>query len=228
MTRVQVRCLMTAATFGLGMIAAGACHDNSLGPTVPASVTAVSGDAQTVLVGNRASAPLVAVVKNSDGAPLPNVTVSWAVKSGGGSLNSVSGTTDANGEAQTTYLSGVTAGTSKVSVKAGGQIATFTLTLAADTVAILSAFGGNGAAALIGNPLTLTAKATDRFGNAIKDVVVDWSASGGALKTATATTDSTGQAANQITVGPDPGDYTVTAASRFNTVTFTVTAIASP
>ena len=87
---------------GLGVLsittALGACGaDKKLGPTVPAVVSVVSGDSQTVLVGNRPSAALIAAIKNSDGSPLPNVPVRWSVASGGGSLVTVVGTTDANG-----------------------------------------------------------------------------------------------------------------------------------
>jgi hypothetical protein len=215
-----------AALLGAAVFAA-ACGDHSLGPNVPASVSRVAGDSQTVLVGNRPSAPLVAAVRNSDGSALPNVAVNWSVL-GGGSLTAVTTTTNANGEAQATYLSGAVVGTARVEAKAAGHAGTFTVFLAPDTIAILSAFGGNGSAALIGFPLALTARATDRFGNAVQGVAVSWSASGGTLQATSATTDSTGKATNAITVGPAAGNYTVTAASRFNTVTFTVTAIASP
>ena len=227
MTRQAIR--LVAMTIVVGAVAtAAACGDHTLAPTVPSSVSAVSGDSQSILVGNRSSAPLVAVVKNTSGSPLPNVTVNWSVTSGGGSLTNVTTTTDANGQTQTTYLSGATADTVKVSASSGGRSHAFTITLLADTVAVLSPLQGNGSAALVGFPLTVIAEATDRFGNTIPGVAVTWSSSGGTLQTTTATTDSIGRATNVITVGPDAGDYTVTASSRFNTITFTVTAIASP
>ena len=227
MTRHSLRLLVVAAIGGSVITAAG-CGDHALGPNVPDSVSAASGDSQQILVGNRASAPLVAVVKNSSGSPLAGITLNWSVTSGGGSLSSVSTTTDANGQAQTTYLSGAVADTVKVTASTGDRSHAFTLELLADTIPVLSALQGNGSAALVGYPLTVIARATDRFGNPIKGVAVNWSASGGTLQTTTATTDSVGKASNVITVGPNAGNYTVTAASRFNTVTFTVTAIAAP
>jgi hypothetical protein len=227
MTRHATRLAVMGAIAG-AVITAAACGDHKLGPTVPDSVTAASGDSQTVLVGNRSSAPLVAVVRNSSGAPLANVPVDWAVTSGGGSLTDVTTTTDANGQTQTTYLSGALADTARVTALTGGRAHVFTIRLLADTAAILSALQGNGAAALVGFSLTVVAKATDRFGNAIQGVAVDWSTTGGTLDSTTATTDSLGQAKNRINVGPNAGDYTVTASSRFNSVNFTVTAIAPP
>jgi hypothetical protein len=207
--------------------AAAACGDHPLGPTVPDVVAAASGDSQTVLVGNR-PATLVAVVKNSSGAPLANIPVRWSVTGGGGSVSSVSTTTDANGQTQTTYFSGALVDTARVTASTGDRSHQFIVKLAADTVAFLSALQGNGAAALVGYPLTLVAKATDRFGNVIPGVPVTWSTSGGTLETTSATTDSIGRASNVITVGPDTGNYTVTATSTHNTITFVVTAIASP
>jgi hypothetical protein len=116
----------------------------------------------------------------------------------------------------------------KISASTGQRAHLFTIKLLADTEAILSALQGNGSAALVGDSLTIIAKATDRFGNIIPGVAIDWSTSGGTLDKTSATTDSLGRATNVITVGPDTGNYVVTASSRFNTITFTVTAIASP
>jgi adhesin/invasin len=209
----------------VGTIAA--CGDNKLGPSTPAVVAKVSGDSQTVLVGNRASAPLVAEIKNSDGAPLPNIPVSWAVISGGGSLATVVDTTDVNGQVRNTYLSAAIAATAKVTAAASGQSGTFTLTLAPDTVGTISTYAGNGAAALVGVQLTLVARAADRFGNPMKGVDVSWSSNRGTLQTASGVTDSTGKTTNVFTVGPDTGKVAVLASSRFNAITFTVTALPS-
>ena len=213
--------------FAGAVVVAAACGDNKLGPEVPASVTKISGDAQTLLVGNGGSAPLVAQIKNSDGSALPNVQVTWAVISGGGSIATIVDTTDANGQVSNTYLSAAIVATAKVVAAAAGQSATFSITLAPDTVGAISTYGGNGAAALLGDSLKLTAKATDRFGNAIKNVNVTWSTSSGTLRASSGVTDSTGQATNVIIVGPDTGKIAVTAVSRFNTVTFTVHALST-
>ncbi|HKW49861.1 MAG TPA: Ig-like domain-containing protein [Gemmatimonadaceae bacterium] len=213
------------AVFALAVAAVIACGDNKLGPSVPASVSRVSGDSQTVLVGNRASAPLVALVKNTDGSPLPNVQVRWSVVSGGGSLTTIVDTTDVNGKVSNTYLSAAIVATAKVAAVAGGQSGEFTVILAPDTTGTITAFGGDGAAALVGNALTLTAKAVDRFGNAIKGIDVTWTTSSGQLQVQTGTTDSTGKTTNVITVGPDTGKVAIVATSRFNSITFTVSAL---
>ncbi|HEY7234795.1 MAG TPA: Ig-like domain-containing protein [Gemmatimonadaceae bacterium] len=213
------------ALFTLSIGAIAACGDNKLGPTVPASVSRVSGDSQTVLVGDRSSAPLVAEIKNSDGSPLPNIPVRWSVVSGGGSLATLLDTTDVNGQVRMTYLSPAIAGEAKISAEASSRSTTFLVTLSPDTVGAIFALEGDGAAALVGYQLTLIAKATDRFGNAMKGIDVTWAASSGSLQVATGTTDSTGRASNVITVGPDTGKVAITATSRFNAITFTVSAL---
>jgi hypothetical protein len=63
--------ILRLAAFALAVAVVVACGESKLGPNVPASISRVSGDSQTLLVGNRASAPLVAVVKNSSGSPFP-------------------------------------------------------------------------------------------------------------------------------------------------------------
>lgn len=223
-----VRAALSLGILSLGS-ALGACGDHKIGPNVPASVAASSGDNQTILAGNVASAPLVAVVKNSDGSALPNVEVRWSVGSGGGSIQTVVDTTNANGQASTIYYSPAPAGTAKVNATAGGESHQFTMTIVADTnVGTLIAYGGNNAAALVGSPLTLTARAIDRFGNVIKGVDVSWTTSSGQLKASSGTTDSTGKTTNVITVGPDTGKVSIVATSKFNAVTFTVSSVATP
>ena len=221
---IHRRAIVCAVGLSLGA-AVGACRDKKLGPDVPASVALISGDSQSILAGDRASAPLVAQINNSDGAPLPNVPVRWAVVTGGGSLETLVDTTNANGQASTTYLSPAIAGKATVSAAAAGQSRGFTLLIASDTVGTLSAYSGDGAAALVGFQLTLVAKASDRFGNPMKGVDVAWSSSDGLLQLSSGVTDSVGNAKNIITVGPDTGRVSIVASSRFNAVTFTVTAL---
>jgi len=220
------RAAASLALLSLGA-ALGACGDKKLGPSVPASVNIVSGDSQTVLAGNHASIPLVAAIVNNDGSPLPNVTVRWSVTTGGGSLETVVDTTDVNGQSSTIFRSPALVGTATVTASAGQEGHPFTVLIVADTTGSLFAFGGDGAAALVGVPLTLTARATDRFGNPMSGVDVTWSSSSGQLQATSGTTDSTGTTSNVITVGPDTGSVSVTATSRFNSVTFTVFALPS-
>lgn len=219
-----MRAAVAAALLSIGAVL-GACGDKKLGPNVPATIAAVSGDSQTVLAGDRATAPLVAQVNNTDGTPLANEEVRWSVTSGGGSLVRLVDTTNVNGQAQTTYLSPALAGVARVNATSASQTHTFIVTVAADTIGQLSAYGGDGAAALVGSQLTLVARATDRFGNPMKGVDLTWITSSGSLQASSGVTDSTGKASNVVTVGPDTGKVSIVAGSRFNAVTFTVSAL---
>ena len=186
--------------------AIGACGDNKLGPSTPASVSIVSGDTQSILVGDQASQPLIVGINNSDGSPLANIPVTWAVISGGGSLQPVTDTTDVNGQARAMYLSPAIAGTAKVTAAAARQVGTFTLIVAADTVGSISAFAGDGSAALVGFQLTLIAKATDRFGNAIPGVALSWSASSGILQLPSNATTPRARRRTSSRSDPTPGE----------------------
>ena len=219
-----VRAAVTAVLLSLGALL-GACGDRKLGPNVPSSILLVSGDSQTVLAGDHATAPLVAQVNNTEGVPLPNVEVRWAVVSGGGSLLTLVDTTNANGQVLSTYLSPAVAGLAKVSAASGGAANTFFVTVAADTTGQLTAYAGDGAAALVGYQLTLVVKAVDRFGNPMQGVDVSWNTSSGLLQASSGVTDSTGKASNVVTVGPDTGKVSIVASSRFNAVTFNVSAL---
>ena len=67
---------------------------------------------------------------------------------------------------------------------------------------------------------------TDRYGNAIKGIVVAWASTSGALSAASDTTDSTGIASSTLTVGSATGQYTATAtAPGLSPTPFTITVV---
>jgi adhesin/invasin len=94
-------------------IALGACN-SSEGPPVPGGVTAVSGNEQFAVVGSPAANPLVVLVSDQNGSPLPNAPVNWTVTSGGGSVADTSSTSDASGHATMSYTAGARTGTATV------------------------------------------------------------------------------------------------------------------
>ena len=94
-------------------IALGACN-SSEGPPVPGGVTAVSGNDQFAVVGSPAANPLVVLVSDQNGSPLPNTPVSWKVTSGGGSVTDTSSTSDASGHATVSYTAGARPGAATV------------------------------------------------------------------------------------------------------------------
>ena len=87
-------------------LALGACNSSTEGPPVPGGVTAISGNNQFALVNSPASNPLVVLVIDQNGSPLPSTPVIWKVTSGGGSVADTTSTSDASGYATMTYTAG--------------------------------------------------------------------------------------------------------------------------
>src|SRR5207249_8795640 len=80
-------------------------------PGAPAHLTKFSGDGLTGQVGTTLSTPHTVLVTDANSNPVPNVTVSWAAASGGGSVNPTTSQTDVNGHASTIRTLGATPGT---------------------------------------------------------------------------------------------------------------------
>ncbi len=92
------------------------------------AISAVSGGGQVAVINQSFTQPLVARVVDTNGAAVPNATVSFAVNGGNATLSSTSATTDASGNASVTAKAGATAGVSTVNATVGNFTATFTLT----------------------------------------------------------------------------------------------------
>ena len=103
------------AAFALLAFALGACNSSTTaGPPVPGGVAAVSGNNQFAVVNSPASNPLVVLVIDQNGSPLPSTTVNWKVTSGGGSVADSTSTSDASGYARMTYTAGSRVGAGTV------------------------------------------------------------------------------------------------------------------
>src|SRR5438105_53881 len=85
----------------------------------PASLTAVSGNAQTGPVGQALPDSLVVLVKDDQGRPLEGVAVSWSA-SAGGSLSSSSVTSGADGHAAVKWVLGGSAGEQAATASVSG------------------------------------------------------------------------------------------------------------
>jgi uncharacterized protein (TIGR03437 family) len=69
------------------------------------SLSIVSGDGQALLAANTIPLPLVVLVRDASGNPLPNVTVTWAIVTPqGGGLTLNTSKTDSNGHASNTLV----------------------------------------------------------------------------------------------------------------------------
>lgn len=92
------------------------------------SMTGVSGSGQTAIVSTQFSQPLIVLVKDNTGNPLPGVPVTFAVTSGSASVGTTNATTNSQGQASTNVTAGVNAGAIVVTASSNNTTVTFNLT----------------------------------------------------------------------------------------------------
>ena len=85
-----------------------------------------SGNNQSEATNNQLANPFIVEVRHRGGDPIAGAVVQFSVQSGNGSLSNATGTTDANGRAQTTLTVGPNAGTNTVHANINGRITEFT------------------------------------------------------------------------------------------------------
>lgn len=96
----------------------------------PNMIVKSGGDSQTAPTNTPLPTPFSVVVVDQFGEPLMEVTVTWTILSGGGSLNETSNKTVDGGVSSVTYTTGPTAGTATIEAKViGVPPVTFTVTI---------------------------------------------------------------------------------------------------
>jgi hypothetical protein len=183
----------------------------------PASVAVLSGSGQSATAGSAVSSPLIAVVTDSDSNPVSGVTINWAVTTGGGSTSSCSASTNASGQAQCNFTTGITAGTNTINASVAGVAtpAIFTESGTFGTAASITVLSGSGQSGTAGSAVSspLVAVVKDINSNLISGATVTWAVTsgGGALSSCTTTTNGSGQAQCNLTTGATVGTNNVTA-----------------
>jgi plastocyanin len=200
---------------GAGLVVAAACSgSDSTGPDngggVPAVIALVSGNGQRVLVGEELLSAFVVKVSDSGGRGVANVTVSWAVTGGGGSLSVASSQTASNGQATAFLTVGDTEGTNTVNASVdglSGSPVSFTAAGVVPTAIALSA--GNNQEARISRPLAqpIQVRVTAGDDGPVPGATVAWQVTGGggSLSAASASSDADGRASVTWTLGPTVG-----------------------
>jgi len=131
-----------------------------------ASLSAVSGDRQTGVVGSTLTNPLVVKVSDQYGNGVSGVTVNFAVTGGVGTVSAASAITASNGQAQVNWVLGSTAGVNTVQASAGALTPVVftatgvTATVAVGTVSTASVSGSPGGSARIPVTLSMNSPAT--------------------------------------------------------------------
>src|SRR3954471_10072279 len=115
---------MTSRQFGwwLAALAVAGCGggDSTVQPVVPSTIAQSAGMDQTGVVGSALADSLTVRVTNSQGNPAPNVTVTWSVLSGDGTVSPGSSITDANGVASALFTLGPAEGQQQAQAAVAG------------------------------------------------------------------------------------------------------------
>jgi adhesin/invasin len=188
------------------------------GASGPTQMALNAGDSQTDSAGSTLGAYSV-IVRDGSNNPVQGVTVSWAVATGGGSIGPATSVTDVNGIATATRVLGNTAGTQTATASVGGLTGspvTFTATATAGGAFQLSLNSGDGQSAQVGTAVSAapTVKVSDKFGNAVAGVTVNFAAAtgGGAVGGGSPVSDGSGLAAvGTWVLGNIAGSNTLTA-----------------
>ena len=204
----------------------------------PSDLAAPTGDSQRLTVGASPTAPLVALVTDNNGNPVPGVTVAWRINSGFGSLSGDHSITNAIGEATITFATDGHAGTTLITASVGASSKLFTVIVDPGSPAQLTSSSGNGQSGVVGTALKdqLGVLVVDAHGNPIPGVAVTFavatnnggvSATQSFAPTATVNTDATGSARVAWQLGSAAGPQTVGATvSGLTMLTFSATATA--
>lgn len=120
----QVRRRVLASVAALFVATAGmaACSETaSTAPQTrtPSTLAIMSGNDQSTTANGAVASPLVVQVLDQFAAPLPGVTVTWAIANGTGVLSAASSLTDSEGKASVNFTAGSTTGTDTISATVG-------------------------------------------------------------------------------------------------------------
>ncbi|MGE0353071.1 MAG: Ig-like domain-containing protein [Gemmatimonadales bacterium] len=212
--------------FWLSLAAAGAtalavaCGDSGgdggggPGPAVP-TLAISGGDLQTDTVGRTLPQPLAVVFRDTLGQPVSGATVTWSVVTGGGSVTA-SSVTATDGVAGASYTVGTEATVNSIRAFTQGAAAPvfFTVHAVNDVAAQLVKAAGDSQFAVVGGSTQspYAVKAVDQYGNAVPQVSVQWSVTGGggSVSSSSSITDASGIARTTHTLAAT-GDNTVQA-----------------
>lgn len=210
----------TTAVLTFAVAFAAGCSSDDDGPTGngggPQAIAFVSGNQQLGAVGSQLLEPFVVRVTDADGDGVSGVSVDWAVIAGGGSVNFISSTTNADGETSVTLTLGPNAGDNAVTASATGLSGSpLTFTAEGLVPTTLLAAGGGGQMArttqTLAAPLSVEVEAAD--GRGVPGVAVSWSVTLGSstLSASTTTTGANGVATVDLTLGSSPATDSISA-----------------
>jgi len=218
--------LALAATATMALL--WSCSSTEPANTTPSSVTPAPGsDNQTAAPGTAVAIAPSVTISNSDGVALSDVSVTFAVATGGGSVTPSTVTTGAQGVATvTSWTLGTTAGSNSMTATAGDTEFTFTAT--GTTTFNMTTQQGNDQTGSLTGPLPIdpTVLVTDQgTGNPVSGVVVDFTpraGDGSVLSNLQVTTDANGEASITWQPGRNGSNFIDVTAGSASTQLFAI------
>ncbi len=206
------------ATWSLLVLASAACGGNGnsdVEPPEPTNVEAFGGNDQSGTVGTALTDSLRVRVIDVDGNGVSGVGVTWAVLTGGGQISPATAPTNSAGVAAGQFTLGPSEGDQQAQAVVSGLAGSPVVFTAHGHVeplvpANIETVGGNGQNGTVGGPLSdsLSVRVTDASGHAVLGVSVNWSVltGGGAISPTSSTTNGSGVASADFTLGPVEGE----------------------
>jgi hypothetical protein len=193
--------------------------------TTSSGLTIVVDSATNNDTGAVATAIPIRVHVTQSGAGVASTTVTWAVVTGNGTLSGSTSVTDATGLATVNWTLGDTAGANSVTASITGGAITIAATSVGATAFGMSKISVDSQSVVAGGAVQLVARVIDRFGNAVLNANVNWSADGGTIVSPSTISGANGNASENFVTPSTPGLYNITASvPNVASVTFKVLA----
>ena len=190
----------------------------------PAAIAVLSGNQQSGRVGTALTLPLVVQVTDNRDRPVAGASVVFEfTDQASGTATPATVTSDADGKASSQLQLGSSVGslTGRVHVPVDANTvpveAAFSAIALSDDANGIAAFSGQDQTGAVNTALKdpLVVRVTDKFGNPISGVEVDWTAvGGGSVSEASNVTDADGRASVTRTLGPNSGPQSTSATAN--------------
>ncbi|HEY7396142.1 MAG TPA: Ig-like domain-containing protein [Gemmatimonadaceae bacterium] len=216
---MQTRTPLVLVAAAVAALACGGSKESNTSPP-PTDTTGTSPSGLNIAVdsafSNRTAVVATAlpaeVHVTKAGQPQSGVVVNWNIITGGGKVASPTSTTDANGLAATTWTIGDTVRLNTLSASITGTASSTMLVQGvADAPTVVTNASADSSAVVAGSNLVLTVRVADKFGNAVANVPVTWTATGGALTVSSSQTGPSGRSEAVFSTNPAAQSYGITA-----------------
>jgi hypothetical protein len=213
---------VTAISALAALIQCGGSDLTLPGDTGPARISKVDGDNQTGAAGTELAKPLIVKVEDPRGNPVVDQAVAFAPAADvpGAAVDPAEARTGDDGTATARWVLGTVSGSQQVLARVTGDgvpdgiEATFDAIAGSSDPHQLHLDSGDDQTAAVGSAVAapLVVLVTDRFGNPVSGVQVEWSAEKGSVDPSSSMTGADGRAETSWVLGASTGSQSAAAA----------------